>query len=242
MFRYSLHSLFLAALLTVAGCQTGRLPGVTSPLSAAANDALYPAPDTTILYQTGWTKTHYPKRIAEFKKTPLNQHDIVFIGNSITEEGGNWGQRLGNGTVKNRGIKGDVTAGVIKRLGEVSYYQPKAVFLLIGINDLSKDPSTPEYVANNIRTIVETLRRTTPRTKIYVQTVFPTGREKLVAKIQQTNALLKSRAGQGFTLLDTHALFADDQDLMKKELTRDGIHLTEPGYQLWVNYLKPYIK
>ena len=238
---YSLRGLVLPALLFVAGCHTGRPPGAANQPSSPPLDSLYPAPDTTILYQSGWTKTHYPKRIAEFKQNPLNQHDIVFIGNSITEQGGAWDKRLGSGIVKNRGISGDVTAGVLKRLGEIGHYRPKAVFLLIGINDLSNDQSTPEYVANNIHAIAAALHQATPRTKIYVQTILPTTNEKLAAKIKQTNDLLKSQTGPNFTLLDTHALFADDHDLMKKELTRDGLHLTEVGYQLWAGYLKRYI-
>ena len=41
---------------------------------------------------------------------------IVFLGNSITEQGGDWGKRLGWSSLKNRGISGDVTEGVLRDL------------------------------------------------------------------------------------------------------------------------------
>ena len=55
---------------------------------------LYPSPSVVIPYHTEWTKTHYIEKIAEFKANPLQFGDIVFVGNSLTEQGGNWGQRF----------------------------------------------------------------------------------------------------------------------------------------------------
>ena len=60
------------------------------------------------------------------------------MGNSITAGGGNWSLRLDYPNIKNRGIGGDTTDGVLARLDEVIYFQPEAVFLLIGINDLEQ--------------------------------------------------------------------------------------------------------
>ena len=136
-------------------------------------DSLYPSPDIVIPYHSAWTKTHYIERIAEFKANPLQFGDIVFIGNSITEQGGDWGQRFNNPKVKNRGISGDVSAGVINRLAEICYYKPEKVFIKIGINDLFHNELTPEYIANNIKLIVDKIHLESPETKIYVQTILP---------------------------------------------------------------------
>jgi len=54
---------------------------------------------------------------------------------------------------------------------------------------------------------------------------------------------IKPKKNKGtFTIIDTHLLFADKDDLMQKELTVDGIHLNEKGYQVWVDCLKKYFK
>ncbi len=202
-------------------------------------DSLYPKDSLIITYHTEWAKKHYPERIKEFKKNPLKENDIIFLGNSITEQAGDWGKRLGWANVKNRGISGDVTEGVLQRLDEIIYVKPKAVYLLIGINDIFNNSSTPAYVANNILVIMMTIRKKSPDTKLFVQTILPTDNPTIKEKIQDTNDLLKKQAGTGtYILLDTHELFADSFDMMKEAYTTDGVHLNEAGYSVWVNFLK----
>lgn len=202
-------------------------------------NSVYPPDTLTIAYHSTWTKTHYREKIRAFKKDPLEKDDIVFLGNSITEQGGDWGTRIGWEQVKNRGISGDVTEGVLNRLREVKYVKPKAVFLLIGINDIFNLATTPQYVAGNILAIAKALRKALPHTKLYVQTILPTTTISIREKIQRTNTLLRKKARRKlYKLLDTHALFADETDLMKKEYTKDGVHLNEKGYAIWVEFLK----
>ncbi len=204
---------------------------------------LYPSPDLVVSYHSDWTKKHYPERIIEFKKHPLVVGDIVFLGNSITEKGGDWGSRLNLPNVKNRGIAGDVTYGVLLRLGEICFYKPTAVFILIGINDMFHDSLSSEYIAGNNIKIAAAIHKESPHSKLYVQTILPTSNQKLVAKIKAVNDQLKSNAGfKTYTLIDLHSFFSDENDLIKKELTNDGVHLTEEGYNLWVSVLLKYLK
>lgn len=204
---------------------------------------LYPSPNTAIPYHTDWTKTHYIERIAEFKASPLEFGDIVFIGNSITEQGGNWAEKFDNAKVKNRGIAGDVTAGVINRLKEIYYYKPEKVFLKIGINDLFHSDLNPEYVANNIKLIVALIHQESPKTKIFVQTLLPTANNNpSKERIAATNAILKAMTPTDFLqVIDLHAAFADSNDLLPREYTHDGLHLTESGYAVWRNYIKEFV-
>jgi lysophospholipase L1-like esterase len=214
-----------------------------TPLAMADTSILYPSPSLIIPYHTAWTKTHYIERIAEFKANPLQTGDIVFIGNSITEQGGNWGQRFNNPTLKNRGIAGDVTAGVLNRLAEICYYKPKKVFLKIGINDLFHKELTPEYVANNIKLIVDKIHLESPDTKIYVQTILPTANNNpSKEKIAATNAILKAMiASDNLKIIDLHSKFADQNDMMINSYTNDGLHLTELGYLAWQNYILEFV-
>ena len=234
--------LIIAALffLTLSSCSAQ-----TNQASTYNNNTsnLYPSPSTVIPHHSDWTKGHYKERIAEFKANPLEIGDIVFIGNSITEQGGDWAQRFDNGKVKNRGIAGDVTAGVIARLKEIYYYKPEKVFLKIGINDLFHSDLNPEYVANNIKLIVAMIHQESPKTKIYVQTLLPT-RDNNPSKerIATTNALLKEMISSDFIqVIDLHSVFADKNDLMIKEYTHDGLHLTEAGYVVWQNYIAAFV-
>ncbi|HBK82503.1 MAG TPA: hypothetical protein DDZ41_02725 [Flavobacterium sp.] len=244
-----MKTLILSANLFVALIVSFILFPTTSSVAQTTTDpnfdtnTLYPSPDIVIPYHTEWTKTHYIERIAEFKANPLQFNDIVFVGNSITEQGGDWGVRFNNLRVKNRGIAGDVTAGVINRLAEIYYYKPEKVFLEIGINDLFRGDLTSEYVANNIKSIIEKIHLESPTTKIYIQTVFPTSNDtSLKAKIIATNTLLKAfTPSDYFQIIDTYTLFANANDLMTNSYTTDGVHLNQSGYTLWQNYVKDIV-
>ena len=79
----------------------------------------------------------------------------------ITAGGGDWGERLNYSNIRNRGISGDVSDGVMARINEIIYFKSKAVFLLIGINDLwnfSPDTPSSEYIGENIIKIAEKIK------------------------------------------------------------------------------------
>ncbi len=204
---------------------------------------LYPSPSKVIPNHSDWTKTHYKERIAEFKANPLQTGDIVLIGDSISELGGNWGVRFNNPKVKNRGIAGDVTDGIVNRLAEVYYYKPKKVFLKIGVNDLFRTELTPEYVACNIQRIVDKIHLESPATKIYVQTILPTSNNtSLKTKIAETNTIIKKSIQTNYyQVIDLHSIFANADDLMIASYSVDGVHLSEAGYVIWQNYVKGFV-
>lgn len=232
----------LLALLSLNSC-TSEINTIPKSEPTFDISTLYPSPDVVIPYHTEWTKTHYIKRIAEFKDNPLQIGDIVLIGDSITELGGNLGLRFNNSKVKNRGIAGDVTDGIVNRLAEIYYYKPKKVFLKIGINDLFRAELTPEYVAKNIQRIVDKIHLESPATKIYVQTILPTSNTtSLKSKIAATNAIIKNSIQTNyFKVIDLHLLFADADDLMIASYSIDGVHLSEAGYVVWQNYITGFV-
>jgi lysophospholipase L1-like esterase len=238
-----MKTLFIAALFLLSLTSCSSQSDIPTPTPVTDTSTLYPSPNVVIPYHSAWTKTHYIERIAEFKANPLQFGDIVMVGNSITEQGGNWGHRFNNRKVKNRGISGDVTAGVINRLAEIYYYKPKKVFIKIGINDLFHNELTPEYVANNIKSIVYKIHLESPITKIYVQTILPTANNtSLKAKIATTNSILKAMPPADYLqIIDLHSRFADQNDLMIGSYTNDGLHLTELGYLAWQNYIIEFV-
>lgn len=233
----------LFAIACSVSCITAKVVTTNNNVSVAMPDSVYPPASLKINGHTDYTKRHYPERVAYFKANPLQMHDVVFLGNSITEMGADWGKRLGLPGIKNRGIGGDVTAGVLQRLGEITYVKPKAVFLLIGINDINHTGLAPEQIAGNILKIAKAIRGSSPSTKVFVQTIFPTSRENIKAKIVATNNwILKNKAAGNYTVIDTHRLLRDDNGMMLKDCTYDGIHLTQVGYKAWVAKLKSYFK
>lgn len=90
--------------------------------------------------------TFYEQRATLFEELPITSKDIVFLGNSITN-GGEWGELFHNARVKNRGISGDICMGVYDRLEPILRGKPAKIFLLIGINDVSRGTSADTIVA-----------------------------------------------------------------------------------------------
>ena len=194
--------------------------------------------------------TFYYQRATLFEVLPTSKSDIIFLGNSITN-GGEWAELLRNPHAKNRGISGDTTHGVLDRLSTITNGKPSKIFLLIGTNDLSRGKSVDE-VAKNVEKIVERVKRESPATKLYVQSVFPVNpkfnkflghmnRQKDIAAL---NAKIKAVvARHGVTYIDVYkSLVIPSTDVMNPEYTNDGLHLLGKGYLKWVEVLKPYLK
>src|SRR4051812_7322100 len=105
------------------------------------------------------------------------QHDVVFLGDSLTERGEWW--ELLDRPVANRGISGDTVAGVRARLDDIVALSPRVLFVLIRVNDLLSG-TPPEALAVRHTALVVELRRRLPRTRIVVESLLPI-REDLVA-------------------------------------------------------------
>ena len=78
---------------------------------------------------------YYDTRRAAHDEEGLQQGAIVFLGNSITEQGW-WRLLLKRGDVENRGIGGDCISGMINRVQPIVDGRPKAIFIMGGANDL----------------------------------------------------------------------------------------------------------
>ena len=68
---------------------------------------------------TGKFGKYYDQRELLFESLPASENDIIFLGNSITD-GGEWSELFQNPNCKNRGISGDVVAGVLNRLETIT--------------------------------------------------------------------------------------------------------------------------
>ena len=193
--------------------------------------------------------TYYNQRRTLFELLPDTKKEIVFLGNSITD-GGEWIELFNNKRCKNRGISGDITEGVLFRLEEVTRSKPSKVFLLIGVNDLARGISK-DTVFTNICKIAENIRSASPKTKVYVQSIFPVNAsfgmfEKHVDKggeVIFVNTKLKKWCGEnGFFYVDLYShLVTPGTELLNPAYTNDGLHLLGAGYLKWAEVVKPLL-
>ena len=195
----------------------------------------------------GKFSTYYDQRELLFETLPTSRHDIIFLGNSITD-GGEWSELFQNCHCKNRGISGDVCDGVLNRLATITKGQPAKVFLMIGINDLGRG-GNPDTIAAKTRQIVRRIKVESPRTKIFIQSVLPVNDhygmfESHTARwkdIPVTNDLLQQIAKEeDVTYIDLFSLFTNAEGKMNIEYSNDGLHLTGKGYEVWRDAVKRY--
>lgn len=204
------------------------------------------APATTV--QAPWDSTYrpkiYPDKVAEFKADPITKDDIVFLGNSITAKT-DWAKLLSDPRAKNRGISGDITFGVLERLDEVIAGHPKKIFILIGINDISRN-IPDSLIMRNHKRIIARIRKGSPSTDIYFSTLLPVnasfqkfmnhyGKDEHILAV---NEAIRKQGAKKVTIIDLYSHFLDNQNHLKAEYSVDGLHLSDAGYQVWAELLK----
>ncbi|RAJ86004.1 lysophospholipase L1-like esterase [Chitinophaga dinghuensis] len=189
----------------------------------------------------------YDSRLAYFKGLPDTKNEIIFLGNSITHWG-DWAELTGNPHVRNRGIAGDISYGILARMDEVLSSQPAKIFLMIGVNDIGRKIPLA-LTLQNYRRILAITRSVSPTTKIYIQSVLPIN-ESIINRdyytgtneeIRTMNAAVKALAvEQQIPFINLYDLLADKDGQMPAAYTYDGIHLTAAAYIRWTNYLRQH--
>ena len=147
--------------------------------------------------------------------------------------------------MKNRGIGGDDTDGVLERLKEVTSSHPRMVFVMIGTNDLAYGKSVA-HVAENHKKIIARIKEESPGTLIYMQSVLPVDDAihytRPNASMLEINKHLKAYCEEnGVTYIDLVPLFSDEKGKLNKKYSIDGLHLNGEGYIKWVEVIKKYV-
>lgn len=182
--------------------------------------------------------------LSMFRATPINNGAIIFLGDSITE-GGNWQELFPGKNILNRGIGGDVTAGLLARIDEVIRHQPSKLFIAIGTNDIAMGKSNSKII-KNYRTIIQEVKSGSPETQIFVQSVLPVGKWVLYGhdnkKIPPLNAEIKHMCAEtGITYIDLHPHFTDAEGYLDQQYSNDKLHLMGNAYLVWKEQIEGYV-
>ena len=195
-------------------------------------------------YDTAFYTTYYGQKVTLFKLAPKTKNGIIFLGDSITDIG-EWAEIFKNVNVKNRGVSSDNTYGVLNRLDEFVSSKPAKVFIMIGINDISK--SIPDSVIiNNYKKIIATIRTESPHTKIIVQSILPTNNTFSDFKRHQDKTdhiIFINKKLQDYCIaincvyVDLYSSFLDAENRLSNQYTNDGLHINGLGYMKWKDIL-----
>jgi lysophospholipase L1-like esterase len=169
--------------------------------------------------------------------------DLLLHGDSITDF---WVQNdankamferyFGHLRTANFAISGDSTQGVLWGLhnGEGQGFQPKAVMLMIGTNNMGL--SAPE-IAEGVGAVVLEMRHDFPDAKILLLAIFPRSvpGDPVRDKITEVNKIISRLDDrQRVFYLDIGAKFLDEEGVFLQDSFRpDNLHPLAKGYDIW---------
>jgi lysophospholipase L1-like esterase len=165
---------------------------------------------------------------------------VVFMGDSITD---GWGRKYGKffpgKPYVNRGIGGQTTPQMLIRFRpDVVALKPKVVVILAGTNDIAGNtgPTTLEAIEDNLMSMTDLAKANGIRVVLSAvmpvcDYIRPQTERRPPDQIRALNAWIKAYAGKnGLVYLDYYSAMLDDQQVLRKELTYDGLHPNDAGY------------
>jgi lysophospholipase L1-like esterase len=172
--------------------------------------------------------------------------DVVFFGDSITE---NWAKAdadFFDRRLVNRGIGGQTSSQLLLRFyQDVVTLRPKAVHIIVGTNDVAGNPGAldAESYKNNLLAMTDLAKAHNIR--VILGSVPPAAnfpwrqdtpwRERIdpVGEIRALNLWLRQLAkDRTLTFVDYYGAMAASDGSMREALTRDGVHPNGSGYEL----------
>jgi lysophospholipase L1-like esterase len=190
-----------------------------------------------------WRMRH-AERVADVR-AHADKLDVLFIGDSITGGWLNigkavWEKEFVPLRAVNIGIAGSQTSRILWQFenGAIDGIRPRTAVLMIGVNNVVASPSqSAREIARGISAIVARLREKLPNTRILLLGTFPKDRAPNTPdrhKIQELNSIIAHlNDGQWIRFLDIGGELLDKDGNLNAEVSPDGVHLTEAGYQKW---------
>lgn len=190
-------------------------------------------------------ETYYLHQTSQFEILPKSNLETIFLGDSITDEC-EWAELLRNPNVKNRGISGDTTNGILNRLDDLLKSNPKKIFLMVGINDFFHTNKSVEQIYEDYKKIVD-MRDRCPNTELFIQSVLPVNNSKYKINVNNDNVIklnerLKELAKEtSCQYIDLFSHLSDSQNQLDSRYTLDGVHLNGQAYLVWKQAIEKYI-
>lgn len=192
------------------------------------------------------TIVYFLARDEVFTQLPSDSNEVIMLGNSLTQNF-EWHEIFPDVNIKNRGINGDITLGLLQRLPEVLESKPLKIFIEIGINDIQQGIPI-DQIYQNYTAVIQKIKKYSPTTKIYVQNLLPAhvhlynNKNKLIVLITDLNTKLEEYClANSITYIDLFSTFKDGDKLNSNYDSGDHLHLNGTGYLKWCELIEKYI-
>ena len=234
----------------VVGAQTPQ----TSPSPAQESTECTQAKGTVTRLET-WLRDwpdlrRYRDQNGEVKAPAKNEKRVVFMGDSITDlwDEPRYGPFFQAPTYVNRGISAQTTQQMLIRFRpDVIALKPEVVVILAGTNDIAGNtgPTTLEAIQDNLASMAELAR--VHKIRVVLASLLPVSDYEKTAdgrqinqtigrppeKIKALNEWMKNYAADNkLTYLDYYSAMIDAKGFLLDELSDDGLHPNEKGYEV----------
>lgn len=179
-----------------------------------------------------------------------NEQRVVFMGDSITDlwDDPKYGGFFPGKPYIDRGIGGQTTPQMLIRFRpDVITLKPKVVVILAGTNDIAGNtgPMTLEAIENNLTSMFELAHAY--KIRVVLSSLLPiSDYEKnregkpIIRTLQRPPEQIKALnewlrkyvAATGSVYLDYYSAMVDEKGFLKDELSEDGLHPNQKGYDV----------
>lgn len=179
-----------------------------------------------------------------------DEQRVVFMGDSITDswDDPKYGGFFPGKPYVDRGISGQTTPQMLIRFRpDVIALQPKVVVILAGTNDIAGNtgPMTLAVIEDNLTSMFDLAHANGIR--VVFASVLPISdyeknkdgqpiirsKQRPPEQITSLNAWMKKYvAAHGGTYLDYYSAMVDDKGFLREELSEDGLHPNQKGYDV----------
>lgn len=171
---------------------------------------------------------------------------VYMIGNSITH-GANWNDLLKDNRIVNKGISGITTMDAVMMVDELVPDRPDEVYIMLGVNDIKVNaPWDVAYM--NYNNFLYSVKHFTPKTKINIISVLPVNYSDFNnyeidnKEIDNLNQALEDLCGKyKFNYINCHDDFLNENGELNRNLSVDGLHLSDLGYDKLAGWIKPFL-
>ncbi len=165
--------------------------------------------------------------------------DIVFFGDSLTYYG-DFSSVFPDKIVCNLGLRGDTIQGMIDRVEQVGMLEPKIVYLMAGINDVTL--CTKKQFKEKYAALIEKILLQLGNAKIIIQSMLPVNDKDFVVscnnqQVSECNKIIEELAIDYNLPFKNLFLMYEVKGYLPKETTSDGLHLLTGAYCRWYNFL-----
>ncbi len=190
------------------------------------------------------------------RKTRQGRIDIYFEGDSITRRWGatdypkllaHWRRSFHGWNAANFAWGGDTTHNILWRMqhGELQGVSPKIIVVQAGANNLPwrgpADAAKVDEVCEGIQAILAEFQKRVPDATIILTAMFPRSQNmELAPAIDRVNERIETLAdGKRIRFLNINHRLSDSTGRLLPAVSSDGLHLEEPGCEIWAQALQP---